>query len=45
LKALRSTSTRICGAVLTRVDSKKHALYGEGDSLQYQRAFRKYYAG
>jgi uncharacterized protein involved in exopolysaccharide biosynthesis/Mrp family chromosome partitioning ATPase len=45
LKALRSASASVFGAVLTRVDSKKHALYGEGDSLQYQRAFRKYYAG
>jgi hypothetical protein len=45
LKALRSISANIVGAVLTRVDTKKHALYGEGDSLQYQREFRKYYAG
>jgi len=45
LKALRSASANVFGAVLTRVDSKKHALYGEGDSLQYQRAFRKYYVG
>jgi uncharacterized protein involved in exopolysaccharide biosynthesis/Mrp family chromosome partitioning ATPase len=45
LKALRSVSANVVGAVLTRVDAKKHALYGEGDCLQYQRAFRKYYAG
>lgn len=45
LKALRSASANVFGAVLTRVDSRKHALYGEGDSLQYQRAFRKYYVG
>src|SRR3546814_17998794 len=45
LKTLRSASASVFGAVLTRVDLKKHALYGEGDSLQYQHAFRKYYAG
>lgn len=45
LKTLRSASASVFGAVLTRVDLKRHALYGEGDSLQYQRAFRKYYAG
>lgn len=45
LKSLQSVSANVLGAVLTRVDTKKHALYGEGDSLQYQRAFVKYYAG
>src|SRR3546814_1158158 len=45
LKTLRSASARVFGAVLTRVDLQKHALYGEGDSLQYQHAFRQYYAG
>src|SRR3546814_8425674 len=40
LKTLRSASASVFGAVLTRVDLKKHALYGEGDSLQYQHAFR-----
>src|SRR3546814_20114917 len=45
LKPLRSASASVFGAVLTRVDPKKHALSGEGDSLQYQHAFRKYSAG
>lgn len=43
LKALRSVSAPILGIALTRVDTKRQALYGEGDSLQYHREFQRYY--
>jgi uncharacterized protein involved in exopolysaccharide biosynthesis/Mrp family chromosome partitioning ATPase len=44
VKILRDVSANIAGAVLTRVDTKKHAQYGQGDGLQYYESFRKYYA-
>ena len=43
LEALREVSAPVAGVVLTRVDAKKQALYGEGDSLQYSREFQRYY--
>ncbi|MGE5765673.1 MAG: AAA family ATPase, partial [Bacteroidota bacterium] len=45
LKSLHAVSAKVLGVVLTRVDSRKQALYGEGDSLQYQREFQRYYVG
>ncbi|MBF0375255.1 MAG: hypothetical protein HQL39_17800, partial [Alphaproteobacteria bacterium] len=37
--------TRSAGAslVLSRVDIRKHASYGYGDSGQYYKAYRRYY--
>jgi Mrp family chromosome partitioning ATPase len=44
VKILRDVSAGILGAVLTRVDMKKHAQHGQGDGLQFYKSFRKYYA-
>src|SRR3546814_12595853 len=41
LQTLRSDSASVFGALLTRVDHKTHALYGEGERLQHPPAFRK----
>jgi succinoglycan biosynthesis transport protein ExoP len=44
VKILRDVSAEVFGAVLTRVDMKRHILYAEGDDLQFHRQFQKYYA-
>jgi uncharacterized protein involved in exopolysaccharide biosynthesis/Mrp family chromosome partitioning ATPase len=44
VRTLRDVSAGILGAVVTRVDMKKHAQNGQGDGLQFYENFRKYYA-
>ena len=44
LRVLQDASANVAGAVLTRVDLKKHARDGQGDGLEYYSKFQKYYA-
>lgn len=45
LKALRSQGGRVAGAVLSRVNVRKHAKYGYGDSAYYYGYYGGYYSG
>ena len=44
LKSLRDLSANVAGAVLTQVNSKKHARYRYGDALQYSEQCGRYYS-
>jgi Mrp family chromosome partitioning ATPase len=44
LQILKDSSANVLGVVMTRVHIKRHALYGQGDALQYYQSFRAYYA-
>lgn len=43
LKTLLDTGTHLSGVVLSRVDAKRHAEYGFGDSSYYYRGVKRYY--
>jgi polysaccharide biosynthesis transport protein len=45
LKALRTQGGRVAGAVLSRVNVRKHAKYGYGDSAYYYGYYGGYYSG
>jgi succinoglycan biosynthesis transport protein ExoP len=45
LKSLRGQGGRVAGAVLSRVNVKKHAKYGYGDSAYYYGYYGGYYSG
>jgi succinoglycan biosynthesis transport protein ExoP len=45
LKSLRAQGGRVAGAVLSRVNVKKHAKYGYGDSAYYYGYYGGYYSG
>jgi Mrp family chromosome partitioning ATPase len=44
LKALRTNGGAIAGAVLTRVNVKKHASFGYGDSAYHYHKYSEYYS-
>jgi capsular exopolysaccharide synthesis family protein len=44
LKALRTNGGAVAGAVLTRVNIKKHASYGYGDSAYHYHNYSEYYS-
>jgi polysaccharide biosynthesis transport protein len=45
LKSFRSQGGRVAGAVLSRVNVRKHAKYGFGDSAYYYENYGGYYSG
>jgi succinoglycan biosynthesis transport protein ExoP len=45
LKSLRAQGGRVSGAVLSRVNVRKHAKYGYGDSAYYYGNYGGYYSG
>jgi hypothetical protein len=45
LKSLRTQGGRVAGAVLSRVNVRKHAKYGYGDSAYYYGNYGGYYSG
>jgi polysaccharide biosynthesis transport protein len=45
LKSLRTQGGRVAGAVLSRVNVRKHAKYGYGDSAYYYGYYGGYYSG
>ena len=45
LGQLKDARANIAGALLTKVDARKHSLYGYGDSGAYAGDMEKYYAG
>ncbi len=45
LKQLTEAGANVAGGLLTRVDTRRHAQYGYGDSAYYHGKVRKYYAG
>lgn len=43
LKTLLETGASLSGVILSRVDAKRHAQYGFGDSGYYYKGVKSYY--